>query len=115
MTKPTAWKGINVTVGVLVAIVMGAGGVALYTLRGQAQVEKTCAGKVNGHETKSADVAHPDLQNRYVTREELVKQVGDLKVEMKGVKTEMGGVKTAQQTILREIRSIRRRRHRGTP
>jgi hypothetical protein len=109
MTKSPPWRSTPVTVGLAAAAVVAVATIAYVGWRAPGEVSKQCEGKVKGHEDRDVDLAHPGLPRRYVTREELGKEVSDFKVEM-------SKVKTIQQTILREVRTMnRRRRRRNNP
>lgn len=108
MTKK-GWRGTPMTVGLAIVMVLGAGAVGVWALRGQQEIEATCNRAVNGHKKADIDLAHVTLPKRYVTRGELVDKVHRIDKRLDRLEQGQQQAQQGQRQILRELRRRRRR------
>lgn len=74
------------TLGVLLAGLLGAGAVAAWAIQGQQRLDQAAAAAVERHRESDVDRAHPDLRDRYTSRIQHERTVGEIKSDVRSIR-----------------------------
>lgn len=107
--KPTSEYDLRkrpLTLGVLVAIAMGAVALIGMVYRSETHVQTVAKEVVKHHCEKDVDQAHPDLPAKYTTQIVHERTMGE-------IKQRLGRIEWSQQTIKTTLDKMERRSRRG--